>query len=296
MNLQNILEQASKLKIAVVGDLIEDIYIIGDVKRISPEAPVQIVSVTEHRTNWGGAGNVVENLKGLGVEVSFFFNEVDVPKKTRIMSGNHHLLRIDEERDPILQRWDDIDICLGYGIENQKYNCVVVSDYSKGMISTDVAANLITLCMENKIPVVVDTKNQHHLFDNVHLLKCNYAEWERYKDKINAHDGVWQYMYQNQIDNLVVTHGQHGMAYHGFDSERDELTGYLPAHPVAIADTCGAGDTVTAVLAVMTALGEPIDKSCELANIAASEVCRWPGVKAINKEDLMKRYKEVHGI
>lgn len=282
MNIEELLSRADQLRIAVIGDYIQDKYINGTVDRISPEAPVVIVKQKEIITNPGGAANVVANLQGLGCQVSFFYNAKHIPVKTRVMSGSHHIVRIDEELEPEWMRWDDVDIGLDYGILHQKFNCVVISDYGKGMISEEVAKEVIERCCMQGIPVVVDSKYNLDKFEDATVLKCNLNEWN-----------PEEYLKSNIVDNLVITLGAKGMRYWG-SYGGCELRGNMPGYEVDIYDTCGAGDTVTAVLAVMTALGEPIDKSCELANIAGSEVCRHPGVFPITKELLIKRYNEVN--
>lgn len=289
MNLTSILDRASKLRIAVVGDLIEDIYIFGDVTRISPEAPIPILNVTEHRRNWGGAGNVVENLKKLGVEVSFFYNDKHIPKKTRVMCGDHHLIRIDEEDTPKLVRWDDINYGLGYGISRKLFDCVIISDYGKGMINREVADEIISRCTQMNIPTVVDTKHQHNIFFAATLLKSNKKEWNDFITKRGSNESIWEFMHLGDIRNLVITNGERGMGYRHMD-DGVELSGNVSGHKIDICDTCGAGDTVTAILGIMMALGEPLVNACELANIAAAEVCRHPGVHPISRQELINRY------
>lgn len=294
MNLTEILESAGQFRIAVVGDLIHDRYIDGTIDRISPEAPVPILRITGTRENPGGAGNVVENLKGLGCQVSFFYDSGNTIIKTRVMSGTHHILRMDDEEGPKWMRFDDIDIGLGYGIKNKKFDCVVLSDYNKGMISENVARNVLGMCAEEGVPVVVDAKFNLQQFYDAAIVKCNKKEWENWIEGMAAvTDDAWSYLKPWRNENLVITNGDHGMTYHGYDGDL-ELSGNIAGHKTDICDACGAGDTVTAVLAIMTALKYPIDTACTLANIAASEVCRHPGVYAINKPALLKRYAEVY--
>lgn len=294
MNLTSILERAGKLRIAVVGDLIHDRYIDGVVERISPEAPVPVLKITGTRKNPGGAGNVVENLKSLGIYTSFFYDRDNTIIKTRVMSGTHHLLRMDdEENSPKLVHWDDIDINLGYGIQHKKFDCVIMSDYGKGMLNRGVASTIIRLCNENGIPTVVDTKYQQNIFFSATVLKCNQKEWDTFQNNRTRSDSEWEYMQLGDIKNLVITNGDHGMHYRGFDGSL-ELSGNLPGYKIDICDTCGAGDTVTAILGMMAALGEPIGDACTLANIAASEVCRHPGVYPIHKHELIVRYNELY--
>lgn len=293
MNLTEILSRASELRIAVVGDLITDRYIDGVIERISPEAPVPVLKITGTRENPGGAGNVVENLKGLGCQVSAFYGK-HVPIKTRVMCGTHHIIRMDEEEQPYWMTYDEYDIGLDYGIMHKKYDCVVISDYSKGAISRDVTSKLIRACNDSGIPVVVDTKHNLNLMHHATLVKCNHKEWEAYfKQKIN--ETPFDYLEQKDGHHLVVTSGGAGMQYWTKNGDI-QISGNMPAHPISICDTCGAGDTVIAVLAICIAQAKDMDSlgdACELANIAASEVCQHPGVVAINKEALIKRFNEV---
>lgn len=287
MNLTEILDRASSLRIAVVGDLIQDRYIDGVIERISPEAPVPILKITGTRDNWGGAGNVVRNLEGLGCQVSFFYDDKNTVIKTRVMSGTHHIIRMDDEDSPKWMRWDEIGIGLGYGIRTGKFDCVVISDYGKGMISHEVATTLIRECNDNSIPVIVDTKHHHKWMMDATTLKCNQHEWSN----VSLIGNQWDWMKSLGIANLVITDGAKGMGYWGIDGSL-RLSGNIPARKIDLCDACGAGDTVTAVLAMMEALGEPIDAAARLANIAASEVCRHPGVYAIKQSDLIRRFTE----
>lgn len=281
MDIHKILERASTLRIAVVGDLILDRYIIGDVNRISPEAPVPVVHLTHTRENPGGAGNVAENLKGLGCQVSFF-HQPNPPIKTRVMSGNHHLLRIDDEDEPIWVRWDDIDIGLGYGLENNKYDIVILSDYSKGMLSAEVIREVIGRCKTHDIPVVVDSKHKLGDFIEASLVKCNKKEWDRFTTK-----SPYQYLGEYFVDDIVITDGPNGME--GYNHSHYNVDGLK----INLNDSCGAGDTVISVLAVMKALKYGLNESIILANIAGSAVCMHPGVTPITKELLIKRFNEV---
>jgi len=286
MNIRDILDKASKLRIAIVGDYIVDRYVDGSVTRISPEAPVQVLKVTGTRANPGGAGNVAENLRGLGVAVSLFYDEKNVPTKTRIMCGHHHLLRLDEESELQWQEFDNIDIGLGYGIENKKFDCVIISDYRKGMISENVAREVIGRCVTHNIPVIVDTKDHLEQFAEATVVKCNDREWRAYTESVTG-QSIGHLMLNWFIGNIVVTRGQHGIDFW----ESEGQFGTIPGIPIDSCDACGAGDTVISVIGMMIALGYGIRESCELANIAAAAVCTKPGVYAIQKADLIKRFK-----
>ena len=158
-------------------------------------------------------------------------------------------------------------------------------DYNKGFVSPDVAKNCIELCTENNIPVIVDTKNSHGIFGGATVLKCNQYEWDAHIKTKTAFKSQWDLYKIWGIDAVVVTDGERGIRYWSCVDGIESL-GSIPGIKTEICDPCGAGDTVLAILGIMTALRQPIDKACELANIAAAEVCRHPGVYAIQKKDL----------
>lgn len=307
INLPEILEKASKLRIAVIGDLIQDEYIVGDVERISPEAPVQVVNQTEHKVSMGGAGNVFMNLLNLGVksdlycyfkgekefwdsqQIGFWYHDYPHAIKTRIMCGYHHLLRVDKEARPNEIEWlqfNGISWSQDLLSRFEMYDAIVLSDYNKGVLSDSVINTVFDYALKCGIPVIVDAKKDFHRFKNAHILKCNYKEWCGPKP-----DGVKNIV--NMVDKLslghfIVTRGDKGVLYcsgvdHG--DSIDQVNG-IPVHNV---DVCGAGDTVTAVLAMM--VKEPIRHGVILANIAAAEVCKHSGVHPITKEELSEAFK-----
>jgi rfaE bifunctional protein kinase chain/domain len=298
-SLENIINNAHKLKIAVIGDFIEDRYIIGDVDRISPEAPVPVVKVTEKRMTWGGAGNVYMNLKGMGVEAHLFCDmyEKMIPiawnvhreerphcVKTRVMSNNHHIVRFDNEVVPLWRNVEGMSWWKDFTDQITAWDAVVISDYHKGVVSDDIAEYVINLCEQYKVPVIVDAKRDFLRFENATILKCNAKEWAHSeKDEPN------HFRSRNNIETIVITYGQEGI-----QAGDSTMLISVEGHKVPIADTCGAGDTVTAVLAVCKALGiEIVMAAAPLANRLAAEVCRHPGVYAITKEDLIRINAEV---
>jgi rfaE bifunctional protein kinase chain/domain len=300
--LENIINNASKLKIAVIGDYIEDRYIIGDVDRISPEAPVPVVKVTSQRYSPGGAGNVFMNLKGIGVDAAIFCNMAEVHNdlphsfnwfcqwtnhcvKTRVMSGNHHLIRFDHEVVTVDRDWSAVSWAKTFEILLPTLDCVVISDYSKGVISEDVAETIICRCKKYNVPVVVDAKRGFSKYVDATILKCNGKEWASspYRDSK-------EFVIQANIQTLIITHGGNGM-----EMQRSNLWNSWPAIKVPIADTCGAGDTVTAILGVCEALRKKelmdditMDDLIRTTNRLAAEVCKHPGVYAIQRDDLIK--------
>lgn len=293
-----ILEKAPSLKIAVIGDFIEDRYVIGDVDRISPEAPVPVVRVTSKVATPGGAGNVFMNLIGLGVEAHLFsdightqrdlFSQNQEPMihqgrwnhsiKTRIMSGNHHIVRYDEDTVPIYMDYAGVKWRDTFELNLQEWDAVILSDYHKGVISDDIAERVITMCGKYMIPVIVDAKKDFPKYVNANILKCNGKEWAA-----SPYRQSQEFVRKMDLDALVITHGALGMEMQG-----QENWNHFNGHTVPIADTCGAGDTVTAMLAIGEALCMERWGMASLANRCAAEVCKHPGVYALTIEDLIK--------
>ncbi len=311
MDIQELLDRASKLKIAIIGDMIEDNYILGDVDRISPEAPVVVVNKTEDRKRMGGAGNVFRNLEGLGINATLycnfsegklwegwhavFANNYPHSKKTRIMSGQHHIIRIDEELKSDQIEWLPFTAFSWYKhLETVfgTYDAIVLSDYHKGVLSDSLINAVIELALHYNIPVIVDAKRDFERFKHATILKCNRKEYETYYKSQTTSENRGHLLPNALVDRLnlrhfIVTNGKSGISAY---STSDSSWG-VDGIKMDVVDTCGAGDTVTAVLAMMCGLHESVYDGIKLANVAASQVCIHPGVYAIQKEDLLKFIK-----
>jgi len=308
ITIDNILRDAQGLKIAVVGDLILDRYTKGEVSRVSPEAPVMVLHKAEETTSLGGAGNVWGNLLNLRVDAHLFcdadpelitgvdnvhINQGPMSIKTRMMSGNHHLLRIDEEipqHEIVWPIFKDVEWHSKFMAMLPTFNAIIISDYGKGAVGKSVAEMVVALANDNKIPVIIDSKREFERFGGADIVKCNHKEWEALKREHRFTDALDALNYFG-MDRLVVTCGEKGLDYYSLVGNFYE-SGHIPGYPVNVSDVCGAGDTVTAVLAICMALKQ--EKSMYvLANIAGSEACRHPGVYSITSEDLKRRYDEL---
>jgi D-beta-D-heptose 7-phosphate kinase/D-beta-D-heptose 1-phosphate adenosyltransferase len=280
MNTQEFIERASNVSIAVIGDYIQDRYIIGEMERISPEAPVPVLRFIEQRYSSGGAGNVTKNLENIGVHTQFFHSPNSRVVKTRIMAGNHHIVRIDEDIIAPPLEWRSTDWRESFENILPHMNCVVLSNYHKGTIDEEIASEVIHLCIDKKIPVIADAKRDFWHYRHANIVKCNAKEWTEYKNEDDT--GESQFCDEFDIDNLVITRGEKGI----YVTDRE---GSYGAHGVSvpIVDVCGAGDTVTAILAVCLALDIDLKEGIKLANAAAAEVCKHPGVYSITKEDIL---------
>lgn len=285
-----LLENFKKLKIAVIGDFILDIYIKGTVSRLSPEAPVPILEKESVTRSAGGAGNVWMNLFNLGVDAYLFttgdpkihdlhrdycfIHPGKTPIKTRVMSGDHHLLRIDEEEScPEYTHYDELHWREDFEKLLPLLDGVVFSDYHKGSIDRTTSHAIISLCNEKGIPVFVDAKRHFDKYNHTLCVKCNSAEARGQNIEILRA--------QLNISHFVVTQGAMGLSvYYAGGGEG------FGGREVGVVDVCGAGDTVIAVTAAAFCAGMNMLPALELANKAAAEVCKHPGVYAIKPEDL----------
>ena len=285
----------SNLKILVVGDVMLDYYLQGDVKRISPEAPVPVVAVKDSFTRLGGACNVAMNLKSLGANVSLlgitgaddfakvcldllkeekisFFNVETNAKtivKNRIVSNEYHMLRLDfEERfseeaaNSLAQKF--------YAIAPD-FDGIIFSDYAKG--SLHFVSDMLKFAKDKKIFTLVDPKsNDFSNYSNANVVKPNYKEFqeiELHKDieeKFKDDADRARYIIKNyKIENLLITKGKDGMECYTANQ-----TYYCNARNVDVKDVTGAGDIVASSYTLMFLQSRDIQQSIEIAALTAS--------------------------
>ena len=163
------------MKILVIGDVIIDKYIYGTSTRISPEAPVPVITYIEEKETSGGAGLVYENFKSLGVDVEMYDTLEDHSVKTRIICDGHYITRIDEDKDAdsnaVLQRIKQADF--------SAYDIVVLSDYDKGTL--DNAKKIIKHINKFNCKVIVDPKRYAHDYEGAWLVKPNNSEYSKFE-------------------------------------------------------------------------------------------------------------------
>lgn len=321
MNLNKIFDSFNKLKVLIIGDLMLDVYYWGDVSRISPEAPVPIVAVSKKESRMGGAANVAINIQAMGAtpilcgvigddsngeKLIKILKEKKLPiegvivsenrtttTKTRIISSNHHIVRIDDETDEGIG--NDITKKLLEQIEKfiEKGNAdvIIFEDYDKGVISPELINKVIALAKKNKIPTVVDPKKRNFTdYNEVTLFKPNLKELrEGLKVEVQADDikqvqFVTEQLRKNQkIANVLVTLSEHGVF---INSDKEKKL--VPAHIRKISDVSGAGDTVVSVAALCCALNLPPVEMAFLSNLAGGQVCEKTGVVAVDKKQLLQ--------
>ncbi|MEO8590789.1 MAG: bifunctional ADP-heptose synthase [Flavobacteriales bacterium] len=311
------LENAERTTVLVVGDVMVDAYLWGRIDRISPEAPVPVVQVTERSARLGGAANVALNLKALGatpIVVSVvgaddnaslllkLFAEQGLDArglmrstarrttvKTRVISAQQHVVRVDEEQDDDLSPADAgrmVDTITAL-MRSAKPGVLVFEDYNKGVLSEPVITGAIAAAKAAGVPTAVDPKKKNFFaYRGVDLFKPNLKELrEGLKmdvdpaDRENVNQAVVQL--EKNLGNRIslITLSEHGAFVH----EGDAAT-TIAAHHRKIIDVSGAGDTVIAVAALALAQGLPAQSLAELANLAGGLVCEEVGVVPIDKQ------------
>lgn len=320
-NLPVIFEALHSKKIFVVGDVMIDSYMWGRTDRISPEAPVPVVSITEKENRMGGAANVGLNIKAMGAEAVLcsvigndnygaIFREllakrnmsdrgiVEAPErpttvKTRIIASSQHLLRVDEEISiPINQDLEKLFISHTCNlIEREKPDAIVFEDYDKGNVTPEIIQSIVKKAVELDIPVLVDPKKRNFFdYKNVTLFKPNFKELvEGMKINISKNNmkGV-EVAANNLRQQLDATYVMVTLSEAGVMLTSGDETFTMPAQKREIADVSGAGDTVISVLACCMASDLDARKSTIIANIAGGLVCEKVGVVPIDKAQLLK--------
>jgi len=317
--LEEILERARGVRVAVVGDLMLDVYLEGNVTRISPEAPVPVVQVTEERVALGGAANVAANVVTLGAACDLLgslgrdeagtrvrealaaldggavrarmVERPDRPTttKTRVMARNHQVVRFDREREDDLP--DDCvdELCALIRESVAGADALVLEDYDKGVLVPSVIRTALDAAAEAGIPSVVDPKFRHFWdYAGATVFKPNALELSTAMGmRIRPGDDDWLEEARRRLGccHLLVTLGEEGMVL------RCETGESLRVPTVAreVFDVSGAGDTVTAFLAVALATGALVEEAAVLANFAAGIEVGKPGVAVVTPAELRER-------
>ncbi|MBS4060609.1 MAG: D-glycero-beta-D-manno-heptose-7-phosphate kinase [Bacteroidetes bacterium] len=323
--IKRLFEQFRNLKIMIVGDVMVDAYLFGKVDRISPEAPVPVVSVISRSSRLGGAANVALNVHALGatpVLVSVIGNDAkgheflqllgqnsmpdngilmsNVRKTTtkfRVIGNNVQMLRVDEEvttdildeeQNLLLEKVSTI-------LKNEKIDAVIFQDYDKGVLTASMISRIIQMAKENSIPVAVDPKKKRFLaYKGVQLFKPNLKEL---RDGLNISfntasfdelsDAVALLQKTIEAQIVLVTLSEKGVFYRERTTMNAFTENKIPAHLRSIADVSGAGDTVISVAAMCLALQQPTSVIAELSNLAGGLVCEEVGVVPVNKTKLL---------
>jgi rfaE bifunctional protein kinase chain/domain len=291
-----LLEGARDKRIAVIGDAMLDVYLSGDVDRISPEAPVPVVRVRERRHALGGAANVAQNVVAIGAAcdlVAAIGSDragetlramLDVvaggsrslvavgrctTQKTRILARSQQLVRVDEEDDGDLDGTDMQRILDAVRAAAADADAIVLEDYNKGVLVPPVIRAAIEVATARKVPIVVDPKFKNFFaYGGATIFKPNRRELEAALGAamdVDHPDAVPATLQRLGVEHILLTLGDRGMALFSGGGE----IARVPTVAREVYDVVGAGDTVTAYLAATMAAGATALEAATIANIAA---------------------------
>lgn len=326
-----IFESFKNKRILIIGDIMIDAYLWGDVNRISPEAPVPVVAVRRRENRLGGAANVARNIKALGAEPVLcsvigddfkgdeflqLLEEENMPQhgiirskkrvtttKFRVLGNNTQMLRVDEEMTQALDDTDKISLInkAKEMIKGHNVDAVIFQDYDKGVISAELIKEATVSANENQIPVTVDPKRKHFMdYKNVTLFKPNLKELkeglqtEFDKNDMDAIESSADHL-QSKLSckMLMVTLSENGI-YIKYGLGDDGKAYSEPAHKREISDVSGAGDTVISTATLCLAHKMPPADIAAISNLAGGLVCEEAGVVPINPEKLKKEIQKIY--
>ena len=318
--MQQLFDKFNLLTILIIGDVMIDTYIWGNVDRISPEAPVPIVSITKKESRLGGAANVALNVQALGAtplicsvigddlegtefqklladqnlseEGILRIQDRPTTVKTRVIGHHQQMVRIDAETDKSISPKETSLVFekIKHIIENKTIDAIIFEDYDKGLITQELIQRTVELATQKEIITVVDPKKRNFLhYKNVTLFKPNLKEL-REGLKIDI-DPKLSHELENAVDVLqkqlnaqmvMVTLSELGVYISSNEGKK-----IMPAHIRDIADVSGAGDTVVATATLCLAAGLDAFKTVAIANLAGGLVCEHVGVVPIEKDQLL---------
>ena len=319
-NFEQLFEKFSSIKVGVVGDAMLDSYVWGEVERISPEAPVPIVTLKKKEHRIGGAGNVALNIQSLGAKpyiisvtgddaeadmLNALFSEQEIDhnycirskrrittNKTRIISRNQQMMRLDSEITNDLEEEDQqrfIELFEEFVI-NEKPDIVILEDYNKGVLTETVIRFVISICRKAGVITAVDPKRKNFFeYKHVDIFKPNLKE---IKEALN-------FLFREP--NILLLKDAHSQLYHllhhkvslvtlsekGIFYQEGEHSAIIPSHLRNVADVSGAGDTVIAVASLVYGVSRNVHLMAEIANIAGGLVCEQVGTAAIDRQKLL---------
>lgn len=317
--LQSAINKFGDANILVIGDIIVDHFIWGSVSRISPEAPVPVVSVTNENLLLGGAANVLHNIYAMGAKATIcgiigddamgdhfldLLADLSSPTigvikstrrptiiKTRIIAQSQQVVRFDREeiKTPSKENFNKVLKFLDNHIQN--YDVIIVSDYAKGIISTKLMDHLRAKAKEHgNIPLVVDPKpKQMQCYQNTSIITPNNNEAELMSgitidSEENLLNALTKLQKKLDVDGILITRGEAGMTL--LERGKDVFT--IPTVAKEVYDVTGAGDTVIATLSLGLAAGLSYIDAAKLANIAAGIVVGKVGTATASTEELLE--------
>lgn len=317
-HLETYRDSLDQRRVLVIGDSMLDRYIWGAVNRMSPEAPVPILLMDELQSKIGGAANVAANIVALGAQCDLLsvigldnagrnFMEIldsigiggehmilssrKTTVKTRVIAGEEHLLRVDEEDTsdyaaPLGQRLINE---IRSAIEQNGYDVVILQDYNKGLLAEIVIREILNLCHERQIRVCVDPKFQHFFsYQGVHIFKPNLLEINEMLDfEVTSDQQILDQADQILRKRLGHTYSVITLGADGIYVSDGEKSIIVPVRRRQIVDVCGAGDAVISAIGLTVDVELSLEELGRIGNAAGGLVCESVGVATIPKHDFL---------
>lgn len=310
------------IKVAIIGDIILDEYLKGEVNRISPEAPVPVVHVRKTDVTLGGSGNVVSNLRAIGVpcivfarvgkdsnakvirdlllakgvqeEDIYFFTSPNIPTiiKTRIIAAHQQVCRVDREENKPLSPGEEKLVLESLKEVLPSCSGIVLSDYDKGFLTKGLIPEILSLSKEQKKFVAVDPQVNHFfLYKEAGILTPNHHEAGRalerkLEETEDVELGAIELANKLEAKYMMVTRGEKGMSLY----ERETKTfHHIPTVAREVYDVTGAGDTVISIFTAFYLAGLNALEASKVANAAAGKVIEKLGAATVSLEELEKQ-------
>lgn len=304
---------AAEKRVVVIGDAMLDVYVSGDVERISPEAPVPIFRVRGETASLGGAANVAQNVVAVGAHcdlvsaigsddsgrmIAALLSRLNADhalvtvsrrttRKTRLVARSQQIVRIDEEEDGDLQGAEVHELRERALATLEKADALVLEDYDKGVLVPDLVRQVIDAAVDREIPVIVDPKYRHFFaYRGATVFKPNLRELESAlgaEVDVEHPAALPATLSRLGVANLILTLGERGMLFLPRDGEAVRI----PTAAREVFDVVGAGDTVTAYLATMLAAGSTVLEAAIIANLAAGIGVGKLGAVAVRPDEVL---------
>lgn len=313
--LDALLKKMAATRIVVVGDAMLDIYLAGEADRISPEAPVPVVTVRARRFALGGAANVAANVAAIGAECRLVAVIGDDPRgdsfraelaqsrltdrhvvvaparpttsKTRVVARGQQVVRIDEEVEDVIPERAAAQVLQALDRAMADADALLLEDYNKGVLAPQVIAQSLSLARKRGVPVVVDPKFKNFFaFAGATVFKPNRRELEQAMGAALdlAHpDALPTSLEKLEVDNLLLTLGAEGMVL----VTKDGQITRIPTMAREVFDVSGAGDTVTAWVGTALAAGATVREAAQVANFAAGIEVGKAGVATVAPSEVL---------
>jgi D-beta-D-heptose 7-phosphate kinase/D-beta-D-heptose 1-phosphate adenosyltransferase len=320
--LDAVLDAARGRRVAIVGDAMLDVYLRGDVERISPEAPVPVVRVRERKHALGGAANVAQNVAAAGAssclvaavgddeagqtlrtELARVQGDVSAlvqvarptTRKTRVLARAQQVVRFDEEEDADLDGGDTERMVAAVRAAVATADVLVLEDYNKGVLVPRVIEGAIQVARSRKIPVIVDPKYRNFFsYRGATVFKPNRRELEAAMGAavdLEHPEALPATFERLGVDHLLLTLGERGMAL----ISADGVVKRIPTTARDVYDVVGAGDTVTAYLATSLAAGASVYEAAVVANFAAGVEVGKLGAATVTPDEIREAYDDHFG-